>query len=117
MVAGGRYDVGGAVPIAVPDDGVPKLVAEVEQISFSAARALQVGQPVLYVTERAVFRLTSEGIELIELAPGLDLVTDVLDHMAFKPLISPQLLQMDPRIFRPDPLGLDLEHAAEQVRP
>jgi propionate CoA-transferase len=117
LVAGGEYQVGGRVPIEVPTSGIPKLVAEVEQISFSAARALQVGQPVLYVTERAVFRLTSEGIELIELAPGLDVVTDVLDHMAFKPLISPQLREMDPRIFRPDPLGLDLEHAAEQVRP
>jgi propionate CoA-transferase len=113
MVAGGRYDVGGAVPIAVPDDGVPKLVAEVEQISFSAARALQVGQPVLYVTERAVFRLTPDGIELVELAPGLDLMTDVLDHMAFKPLVSPQLRQMDPRVYRPEPLGLDLQRAAE----
>jgi acyl CoA:acetate/3-ketoacid CoA transferase len=116
LVAGGSYDVGGAVPIAVPDDGVPKLVAEVEQISFSAARALQVGQPVLYVTERAVFRLTPEGIELVELAPGLDLMTDVLDHMAFKPLISPQLRQMDPRVYRPEPLGLDLQRAAEVQR-
>lgn len=117
LVAGGSYLVGDRVPIEVPSSGTPKLVAEVEQISFSAARALQVGQPVLYVTERAVFRLTAEGIELIELAPGLDLITDVLDHMAFKPLISPQLREMDPRIFWPDPLGLDLEHAAEQVRP
>jgi propionate CoA-transferase len=117
LVAGGSYQVGGRVPIEVPSSGIPKLVAEVEQISFSAERALQVGQPVLYVTERAVFRLTPDGIELIEVAPGLDLVTDVLDHMAFKPLIGPQLREMDPRIFRPDPLGLDLEHAAEQVRP
>lgn len=108
LVAGGTYDVGGATPIAVPDAGVPKLVAEVEQISFSAARALQVGQPVLYVTERAVFRLTSDGIELVELAPGVDLVADVLDHMEFKPRIAAELGQMDPRIYRAELLGLEL---------
>jgi propionate CoA-transferase len=117
LVAGGSYHVGGRTAIEVPSSGVPKLVAEVEQISFSAERALQVGQPVLYVTERAVFRLTPAGIELVELAPGVDLVKDVLDHMAFKPLISSKLGEMDQRIYLPEPLGLDLERAAGQVHP
>lgn len=65
-----------------------KFVDAVEQISFSAERALAQGQEVLYVTERAVFRLTPEGLELIELAPGLDLARDLLPHMAFRPLIK-----------------------------
>jgi propionate CoA-transferase len=66
---------------------VNKFVQGVEQVSFSARRAVQTGQQVLYVTERAVFRLTREGLELLEVAPGIDLESQVLAHMAFKPLI------------------------------
>ncbi len=115
MVAGGDYVIGGDRPIEVPDGGVPKLVEHVEQISFSATRALQVGQPVLYVTERAVFRLTRDGLELIELAPGVDLKTHVLDHMQFQPRISPHLRQIDLRVFCDQPLGLNLAAMARQV--
>ena len=89
-------------------DGTSKLVEKVEQISFSAARAVEVGQPVVYVTERAVFRLTPDGLELSEIAPGLDLTKDVLDHMQFKPQISPDLTEIDPRVYRDEPLGLTL---------
>jgi propionate CoA-transferase len=64
-----------------------KFVREVEQISFSAHRSRQVGQKVLYVTERAVFKLTEEGLELIELAPGINLQKQVLDLMEFQPII------------------------------
>jgi propionate CoA-transferase len=117
LVAGGSYEVGGRTPIEVPDGGLPKFVPHVEQVSFSAARALQLGQPVLYVTERAVFQLTSRGVELIELAPGVDLVSDVLDHMGFKPEISARLGEMDARVYRPEPLGLELASAPGQVRP
>jgi propionate CoA-transferase len=87
---------------------IPKLVSTVEQVSFSAARAVAAGQRVTYVTERAVFRLTPAGIEVTEVAPGLDLDRDVLAHMEFKPLISPDLTEMDPRIFRTEPMALTL---------
>jgi propionate CoA-transferase len=60
------------------------------------------------VTERAVFRLVDDGIELVEIAPGLDLETDVLAAMEFKPRISDHLTVMDERIFQAEPLGLDL---------
>lgn len=86
----------------------PKCVAGVGQITFSGDRARREGQRVLYVTERAVFRLTADGVELIEIAPGVDLERDVLKHMAFRPLVSPDLKEMDPRIFRDAPMGLAL---------
>jgi propionate CoA-transferase len=78
---------------------VKKFVGGVEQVSFSAGRAMQVGQRVLYVTERAVFRLTRKGLELLEVAPGIDPTSQVLAHMAFKPLIR-NVKPMSPRCFR-----------------
>lgn len=84
-----------------------KLVAAVEQVTFSGEYAQQVKQPVLYVTERAVFELTAEGIELKEIAPGVDLEKDILAHMGFKPIIKDVKL-MDERIFREEKMGLTL---------
>jgi len=87
-----------------------KFVRQVEHRTFSGRVARQRGQRVLYVTERAVFRLTGSpehpALELIEVAPGVDLRRDVLAHMDFEPLISPRLKTMDAALFRPEPLGL-----------
>lgn len=80
----------------VREGQIPKFVPRLEQLSFSARRSRQVGQDVLYVTERAVFRLIDEGLELIELAPGIDLQAEVLERMPFRPKIGP---------LRPMPLG------------
>jgi len=68
---------------------VRKLVKTVDQITFSGAQALRQGQEVVYVTERAVFRLTPEGVALVEVAPGIDIQRDLLDRMDFAPL-TPQ---------------------------
>ena len=62
---------------------------------------------MLYVTERAVFTLTPEGVELTEIAPGVDLQKDVLDQMDFKPIVR-DVKQMDERLFRTEPMGLTL---------
>lgn len=64
-----------------------KFIEKVEQITFNGIDAAQRRQSVLFVTERAVFNLTPDGLELIEIAPGVDLESDVLQHMAFKPII------------------------------
>ncbi len=67
---------------------VGKLVKRVKHITFSGKQAIKSGQQVVYVTERAVFELTSEGVALVELAPGVDLQTDVLERMQFTPVIK-----------------------------
>jgi propionate CoA-transferase len=64
-----------------------KFLPQVEQISFSARHSREIGQEVLYVTERAVFRLAHQGLELVELAPGIDLECQVLRQMPFAPLM------------------------------
>lgn len=72
----------------VKEGAVRKFVRQVEQISFSAVQAIATGQPVLYITERAVFKLTAPGLELIEVAPGIDIKSQVLDLMDFTPIVG-----------------------------
>lgn len=64
-----------------------KFLQDVEQVSYSGELARQAGRDVLFVTERAVFRLISEGLELIEVAPGIDVETQVLAQLEFRPLV------------------------------
>lgn len=77
-----------------------KFIERVEQITFSAEQALNSDKPIMYITERAVFRLTCSGLELVEIAPGVDLEEDILQKMAFRPRISPSLKFMHNAIFR-----------------
>ncbi len=77
-----------------------KFVRYVEQITFNGKNAHSKGQKVIYCTERATFSLTGKGLELIEIAPGIDLGKDVLSMMEFKPEISPNLKVMDLEIFK-----------------
>ena len=89
----------------VQEGSLKKIVREVEQITFSGKTAQQGEQQVFYVTERCVFRLTREGVELIEIAPGIDLEKDILAHMEFKPIMK-NVRPMDERIFKLPPMGL-----------
>jgi propionate CoA-transferase len=84
-----------------------KFVKEVEHRTFSGERACRRGQRVLYVTERCVFRLAEAGgLELIEIAPGIDLERQILALMEFTPAISPALRLMEPCLFEAAPIGL-----------
>ncbi len=77
-------------------------------VCFSARRAVERGQEVMYITERAVFSLTEDGLQLDEIAPGVDCQTQVLDMIGFPVHVSPDLKLMDERLFRPEPLFLGL---------
>ena len=100
------------------DGSARKFINEVEHRTFSGSYARQRGQPVLYITERGVFRLAESGLELIEIAPGIDLERDILAHMDFRPAVREPLPHMDPRIFRIQSMGLrdDLLHIPLEQR-
>jgi propionate CoA-transferase len=83
-----------------------KFVDEVEHRTFSGEYAIRRAQSVLYITERCVFRLVKDGLEIIEIAPGIDLERDVMAQMSFRPTVSAQLKLMDERIFRHGSMGL-----------
>jgi propionate CoA-transferase len=112
LVFVGTFDAGG-LRVAVEDgrlrivqDGrCQKFVPLVEHRTFSGEYAARRGQPVLYVTERCVFELTPDGLELTEIAPGIDIDRHILGRMTFRPIVrAPRL--MDPRIFCAEPMGL-----------
>ena len=82
-----------------------KLVEKVQHLTYNGRYCLGRGQEVMFITERAVFRLTEKGLLLTEIAPGVDLQGAVLGEMDFKPQISPQLQQMSHAIFRDEPMS------------
>jgi propionate CoA-transferase len=101
-----------------------KFIDKVDQITFSGQLAATNRQPVLYVTERCVFRLTPEGLELIEIAPGIDMERDILALMGFRPIIrapksmdvslfSEALMQLDDRLLN-RPLAERLSYDADR---
>ena len=85
----------------VKEGPIRKFLDKVEQVGFSGRYALNAGKQVIYVTERAVFQLTREGLLLTEIAPGVDLEKDVLSQMDFLPVIADSVKQMPAGIFKP----------------
>jgi propionate CoA-transferase len=83
-----------------------KFLSEVSQVTFSGQYSRSKHQRVVYVTERAVFSLVKGGVELVEIAPGIDLQKDILDQMDFKPIMREPIKLMDRRLFQDGPIGL-----------
>lgn len=107
FTAGGLKTKVGGGKIEILKEGThKKFVNEVEQITFSGDYAARKGQKVVFITERAVIERLREGMMITEIAPGLELERHILWQMAFKPIISPQLKEMDPRIFQKGLMGL-----------
>ncbi|MEM7021042.1 MAG: acyl CoA:acetate/3-ketoacid CoA transferase, partial [Pseudomonadota bacterium] len=92
----------------VSEGRIKKLVPAVEQVTFSGRRAREQGQEVTVVTERCVLRRAGAGLEVIEIAPGIDLERDVLQQADMPLSVSPKLVRMDRRLFQPEPMGLRL---------
>lgn len=83
-----------------------KFIKQVEQVTFSGRYAIKTGQPVLYITERAVFELKEDGLHLMEVAPGIDIQTQILDLMDFAPKMDKEIKLMDEKLFREENIGL-----------
>ncbi|MCX8137322.1 acyl CoA:acetate/3-ketoacid CoA transferase [Pyrobaculum aerophilum] len=96
------------------DRPITKFVEKVYKIVFSGKYAVEEEKEVLYITERAVFKLTPIGVELIEVAPGVDIERDILNKMEFKPVVR-QIEEMDKRLFCDERLGLR-EEALEIIK-
>ena len=110
----GTFTAGG-FKSSVSDDGLcieqegktQKFVSgTVEHVTFSGEYAQKGGQKILYITERCVLELTPDGLELIEVAPGVDYQKDVIDLMGFEPIVSKRFTQMEQKIFKGECMGL-----------
>ena len=105
--AGGLQVTGEDGRLVIDQEGhTPRAVTDLQGVCFNGDRMRRQGKTVHYVTERAVFRLADDGVELCEVAPGIDVDRDVLGQMSFVPKLASDVRTMDERIFRPGPMGL-----------
>lgn len=114
----GRRDIGiTETGLDIREDGpFTKLVPQVSQVTFSGRRALARGARVRYITERCVLELTPEGLEVTEIAPGVDLEKDVLGRSGIELRVSPELRTMDAALFAQHAIGLVLPEQAAHHR-
>jgi len=105
--AGGLKIETGTGRMAIVQEGsASRLVDKVPWVCFNGPKMFREGKEVLYVTERAVFKLSAQGPVLTEVAPGVDIERDIIGRMGFRPLIAPDLRLMDERIFRNQAMGI-----------
>lgn len=102
---GGQFAVDEGQLRIVREGNVSKFVERVAQVTFSGSVAAQQRKEILYITERCVFRLTTTGLILDEVAPGVDIERDILGHLPFRPLMD-KPATMDSAIFASEPMGL-----------
>ncbi|MFL5713570.1 MAG: acyl CoA:acetate/3-ketoacid CoA transferase [Chloroflexota bacterium] len=108
FTAGARVEIGDGEVTIVKEGKHQRFVPEVQHVTFSGRRARDLGQEVVFITERCVIRLLPEGLTVTEIAPGVSLERDVVGQTSLELRISPDLREMDARLFRPDPFGLQL---------
>jgi acetate CoA-transferase len=109
LTAGGLKTSVGNGNIKIDSEGkINKFIKQVPEITFSGKTALERGMDVIYIAERAVFKLEKDGLHLIEIAPGIDLERDVLAHMEFSPIVEKNLKVMDSRLFTDAVMGFEL---------
>ncbi len=113
--AGAKHAIEAGKLVIEKEGKLKKLVNEVEHVTFSGKRAVEQGQDITYVTERCVMKLTSAGIVLTEIAPGIDLQTHILDQSEFPLIVSPDLQVMDARLFGEGLIGLNLPGKSPRV--
>lgn len=106
--AGAKMSIENGKLLINKEGNIKKFVNEVDQVSFSGRRAIHQGQKVTYVTERCVVQLTGHGLEVTEIAPGIDLQCDILDQAATRLAVSKNLKEMDSALFRDEVMGLSL---------
>jgi len=95
--------------LSIVHDGYPKFVKNVFKVIFSGPQATKYDKEILYITERALFRLSERGVILEEVSPGIDLDKDILSKMEFSPIVSSSIKQMDERLFKEGKIGLGEE--------
>jgi acyl CoA:acetate/3-ketoacid CoA transferase len=110
FTAGAKIEVGDG-RLKIVKEGKKKFIADVDHVTFSGRMGRQRNQQALYVTERCVIQLSDKGLEVIEIAPGVDLQKDVLDQCDIELAVSPALKTMDASIFTDAPFGLKLKEA------
>ena len=107
FTAGGlKVETGNGFLKIVEEGKIKKFVKSISEITFSGAQAIASGQIVNYITERCVFTLTKEGLELVEVAPGIDISRDILAQMEFRPIMRRPPRPMRRSIFKDDLMGL-----------
>ena len=110
FTAGGlRVEVKDGKLNIIQEGRVRKFLKEVEQITFSGELAAVKGKKVIYITERAVFELSTEGLVLTEIAPGIELQKDILEQMEFAPVVSDNLKIMNTKIFVDESMKLNIK--------
>lgn len=93
----------------IQEGKMKKFIKKVEQVTFSADYANETGQEVTYVTERAIFELTPDGLLLTHIAPGVRVQEDIIDQMEFRPIVAKELEIIDPIIFNEGLMNLELK--------
>jgi acyl CoA:acetate/3-ketoacid CoA transferase len=112
FTAGAQLEIDDGRIVIAKEGKHQRFVPEVQHVTFSGRRARELGQDVVFVTERCVIRLMPDGLTVTEIAPGISVRRDIVGQTSLDLRISPDLHQMDARLFQPKPMCLKLRDRA-----